>query len=71
MAVLESGSRAYGGLIKATVKEGVLVLDFADADRRTADCCSDGFVRVRYKWNGKQFSQVGSVERGEIAEVAN
>jgi hypothetical protein len=69
LGVLRSGSRADGGLIKATIKDHSLVLDFADAARKTADCCSDGFVRARYKWNGKRFSQIGSMERGDITDA--
>jgi hypothetical protein len=69
LGVLRSGSRADGGLIKATIKDHSLVLDFADAARKTADCCSDGFVRARYKWNGKRFNQTGSMGREDITDV--
>src|SRR5262249_52957589 len=36
---LESGSRAYGGLVRVAIQEGALVLDFNDPDRRLGDCC--------------------------------
>jgi hypothetical protein len=69
MGVLRSGSRGDGSLIKATIRDHRLVLDFADAARKTADCCSDGFVRARFKWNGKRFSQIGPSDRGDITNV--
>jgi hypothetical protein len=55
MARLRSGSRADGGLIRVAIENGLLVLDFADTKKRTADCCSEGEVRVRYRWSGGRF----------------
>lgn len=63
---LESGSRAYGGLVKVSIQQGQLVLDFADPERRDGDCCSDGYIRVRYVWKGEHFVETGPREKGDL-----
>jgi hypothetical protein len=63
---LESGSRAYGGLIRVLIKDGLLVLDFNDATRSAGDCCSDGYIRVKYRWRRGAFVETGSRERGDL-----
>jgi hypothetical protein len=67
LALLESGSRADGGLLKAEFHDGLLVLDFADADRRIGDCCSNGYIRVRYHLRDDAFVQIGAAEHGDLA----
>jgi hypothetical protein len=67
LGILRSGSRADGGLIEVKIDHQLLILKFADPARRTADCCSDGFIRERYKWNGAAFTEVGAAERGDAA----
>lgn len=47
LGILRSGSRADGGLTAVAIRNHVLVLEFNDSKLRTADCCSDGFIRVR------------------------
>jgi hypothetical protein len=66
LARLESGSRADGGLVQVSIEDGVLVLDFADHDRRIGDCCSKGFIRVRYRWHRGGFVETGPQERGDL-----
>lgn len=63
---LESGSRGSGGLVHISIRDGLLVLDFADADRRVGDCCSEGFIRVRYRWQAGRFVESGPKERGDL-----
>ncbi|HEX4544621.1 MAG TPA: hypothetical protein VH114_15750 [Candidatus Acidoferrum sp.] len=63
---LESGSRGYGGLIRATIRDKILTLDFADPERRTGDCCSDGYIRVHYRWATNGFVEEGSREHGDL-----
>jgi len=65
-AWLESGSRAYGGLVNVKIEDRFLVLDFADAERRIGDCCSEGFIRVRYAWKDGHFIESGQRERGDL-----
>jgi hypothetical protein len=63
---METGSRGYGGLIKATVENGLLVVDIADKDRRVGDCCSEGYIRLRYRWQRGGFVETGTRERGDV-----
>lgn len=63
---LESGSRAYGGLIRGFVQNKVLTLDFADPEKRTGDCCSNGYIRVHYRWATDRFLEEGPTERGDL-----
>jgi hypothetical protein len=66
LAWLESGSRAAGGLVEVKIENGLLVLDFADAKRSIGDCCSEGFIRVRYAWKNGQFVESGPREQGDL-----
>jgi hypothetical protein len=61
LGILRSGSRAYGGLTAVAIVNGVLILEFNDPKLATADCCSDGFIRVQYRFDGTRF--VESVPR--------
>jgi hypothetical protein len=63
---LESGSRADGGLVKVTIQDNELLLDFADSERRVGDCCSEGFIRARYMWRNGQFVETGAREKGDL-----
>jgi hypothetical protein len=63
---LRSGSRADGGLLRVTVKKNLLVLDFADAERRMGDCCSEGYIRVNFAWRHGHFEETGPRERGDL-----
>lgn len=64
---LQSGSRAYGGLVHVAIRGGALVLDFADASKRTGDCCSTGYIRVTYKLTGGRFVESAPQTRGDFA----
>jgi hypothetical protein len=66
MGILKAGSRADGGLYRTAIQNGLLVLDFADAERRAGDCCSEGYIRVRYRWKNGGFGEEGPRERGDI-----
>jgi hypothetical protein len=65
LALLGSGSRGDGGLGRVVISDGILVLDFSDPDRRKGDCCSDGYVRVRFRWQNGHFVEEGRRERGD------
>jgi hypothetical protein len=58
-----SGTRADGGLAKADISAGKLVLDLQDSERRTADCCSLGFVRRTYQLQSGAFTEIGERTR--------
>jgi hypothetical protein len=63
---LQSGSRADGGLVKVAIEHNTLLLDFADTRRRVADCCSEGYVRVTYRWRSGRFVEVGTRVSGDL-----
>lgn len=63
---LRSGSRADGGLANITIEQNALVLDFADRERRVGDCCSEGYVRVTYRWDSDRFVEAGPPPFGDV-----
>jgi hypothetical protein len=66
LGLLRSGSGAAGGLINTSFQEGLLVLDFADFDKRMGDCCSSGYIRVRYRWADGRFVEEGARQKGDL-----
>jgi len=67
LARMETGSRGYGGLVRTFVQEDqLLVVDFADPERHVGDCCSEGYIRVRYRWQEGVFTAEGTPERGNL-----
>lgn len=66
MEWLESGSRAYYGLVKVGFQNGQLVLDFEDPAKRVGECCSTSYVRVHYRWQNNHFIDAGSREHGDL-----
>jgi|GEM_PF-1852957 len=66
LARMQAGSRADGGLVRAFVRDDLLVADFADSDRRVGDCSSEGYIRVRYRWHEGQFVEKAPRERGDL-----
>jgi len=68
LARLRSGSRADGGLYGVRIDRGSLVLDFADANRRMGDCCSEGYVRTRYRYQNGVFVETSKREFGDVGK---
>ena len=67
VSVLESGSRAAGGLLRVAVDGRDVVMEFADVSKRVAECCSEGFVRVRYRLDARgEFVEAGERVRGDV-----
>jgi hypothetical protein len=66
LGILESGSRADGGLVRVVIEKQYLVLDFADGERRVGDCCSEGYIRVHYRWRKGGFVEEGPREKGDL-----
>jgi len=66
LARMETGSRGYGGLVKVSIRDGLLIVDFADPERRVGDCCSEGYIRVHYRWRKGRFHEDGTRERGDL-----
>ena len=63
---LQSGSRAYGGLVKVAIQNRALVLDFEDAERRIGDCCSERYIRVTYRLKNGRFVESGPRSQGDL-----
>lgn len=66
MSILESGSRADGGLVQSAIRSRALVLRFQDADRMRGLCCSNGYIQVGYRWDGRRFVELGKRVRGSL-----
>ena len=66
IARMQTGSRGDGGLVRAFVRNQLLIVDFADPDRRVGDCCLEAYVRVQYRWQGGLFVEEGTQERGNL-----
>ncbi len=66
LARLRTGSRGAGGLAGVSIRHGLLIVDFADKDRMDGDCCSEGYVRVRYRWKKGTFVEIGVRQRGDL-----
>lgn len=66
IGLLISAERGYGGLVGSIIQKGLLVLDFADPERRVGDCCSEGYIRVHYRWRNGAFLEEGPRERGDL-----
>ena len=66
IGILKSGSRADGGLANVRIRRGLLILDFADGDRRKGDCCSRGIIRVNYRLQGGRFIETGARQKDSI-----
>ena len=66
IARLQAGSRGSGGLVRACIQENLLVAAFADSERLSGDCCSEGYIRVRYRWREDGFVEERTVERGDL-----
>ena len=60
LGLLQSGTRADGGLVGVAIENGLLVLDFNDSAKRGGDCCSKGFIRVHYRWQNNGFVEIGN-----------
>ena len=66
LARMRTGSRADGGLVRALVRDNFRVVYFADSEKRIGDCCSEGFVRVAYRWHDGAFVEEGQRQHGKI-----
>jgi hypothetical protein len=66
LAYCYTGDRAYLGLYKVYGDHGKLIFELLDPEKRDGDCCSSGFVRTRYQWDGSRFVLVGAPEYGTL-----
>lgn len=54
-----TGDRANEGLHRVYAEEGRLVTEIYDAATAVGDCCASGILRVRSRWSGRNFVEVG------------
>jgi hypothetical protein len=66
LARIPGGDRAYGGLRKAKVENGLLVVESNDPGENGANCCPELAITTRYKLTGSRMSAVGKPERREL-----
>jgi len=64
LAYCHTGDRADYGLYKVYGEGGALVFELFDPNKRSGDCCSSGFVRIRYRWRASRFEAFGTREYG-------
>ena len=64
LAWFRAGDRSANGLYQVSVREGKVVIALYDPEKQQGDCCSSGFIRQRYRWNGSGFAEEGVAERG-------
>ena len=68
LAYCHSGSRGYSGLYKVYGEHGTLVFELLDPKKMQGECCSRGFVRMRYRWQNGRFVRFGIPEFGPVEE---
>jgi hypothetical protein len=68
LAYFHSGDRAASGLYKVYGENGKLVVELFDPEKRSGDCCSSAFVRMRYKWHNGRFEAFGARESVTLQE---
>ncbi|MBX7172411.1 MAG: hypothetical protein K1X72_15700 [Pyrinomonadaceae bacterium] len=66
IGLVEGGDRAYGGLRKIEIENGVVAVDRNDAGEMGGACCPEFAVKTKYKWDGKELKQFGTEERREL-----
>jgi hypothetical protein len=56
---IAGGDRAYGGLVSATVKDGMLVVERNDPGENGASCCPEFIETQKYKMTNGKLIEVG------------
>jgi hypothetical protein len=64
LAYCHTRGRADFGLYKVYGERGKLVFELLDPEKNSGDCCSSGFVRLRYRWHDGRFEGFGAHEHG-------
>ncbi len=66
VARMQTGARGDGGLVRMTVQDQLLIVDFADPEKQVGECCSEGFIRVHYRLKEGDFVEEGERGHGKI-----
>jgi hypothetical protein len=64
LAYCHTGGGTNLGLHKAYGEQGQLVIEMIDRQNIPGDCCTSGFLRMRYKWRDGGFQISGTPEHG-------
>jgi hypothetical protein len=68
LAYCHTGGGTNLGLRKAYGEQGQLVIEMLDRLRLPGNCCTSGFVRLRYKWRDGGFEISGPPEHGTFKQ---
>jgi len=71
LAYFQAGDRARLGLHNVYGENGKLVVELLNPKRSMGDCCSSGFVRVRYQWRNGRFESFGGRESVQLGIEAH
>lgn len=63
---IEGGDRAYGGLRKIEIDNGIVTVERNDVGEAGGACCPEFAVTAKYKWNGKDLELYGDETRREL-----
>jgi hypothetical protein len=63
---IQGGDRAQGGLRAAKVEKGLFSLERYAVDESNNACCPEFVVTTNYKWNGREFVEVGVPQRRDL-----
>lgn len=66
MTRFQGGDRAQGGLRSAKVEKGMFVVERYSIDESNNVCCPEFVVATNYKWNGREFVEIGIPQRREL-----
>ena len=70
LAYFRTGDRSAQGLYRVYIRDRSLIVELYDPDKQQGDCCSSGFIRGRYRWDGHVFATRGAIETGTPKSVS-
>lgn len=59
LGFFHAGDLAYYGLDRVSEEDGILNVQVLDPKLRQGDCCSNGYVNYKFRWNKQGFESVG------------
>lgn len=63
---IEGGDRAYGGLRKIEINDGVIIVEQNDVGEMGGACCPEFAVTTKLKWDGSKLNEVGKPDKREL-----
>lgn len=63
---IQGGDRAQGGLRSVKVEKGMFVVEKYAVDETGGACCPEFIITTNYKWNGREFVEVGIPARRDL-----